>query len=664
MNAFAMRFYEFGPFRIDTVKRRLLRDGEPVALKSKCFETLLVLVEARGQVVDKDELMRRIWPDTIVEESNLTGYISTLRKALGESPQEHRYIVTVPGRGYSFVAEVKEVREESAELISQEQSRLSPITEEGEVNGSPEREERSFLPLRRLSVLPSLSSRWQQRHRRPVIVAGLALFSLATIIIATVVVAYFSSSKDDKTIHSLAILPFTIDGNDPDLEYLADGVANDIANRLSRLPALTVISSNAVARYKTRGTALDAQAVGREFKVEAVIVGNMARQGDHIHIKVELIDARNNGHLWGKLYDRKVTDIFEALEEIAREISSVLRPGLTEKEQRIPAKPGAESPEALQKYIEGRQYWNKRTREGLKKAIELFDQAIGLDPNCAFAYAGLADSYQMLAFHGALSPMEYCPRAKKAAERAVGIDDSLAEAHTALAYVKFYYDWDWAGADAEFKRAINLNPNYATAHQWYGEYLGQMGHFDDALAERHKALRLDPLSPIITSEQGFSYLEAPMEARRYDKAIEEFRKAAELYPDFSPAHDFLAFALGLNGFYDEAIAECQKAISLDNANDGNDFTLLAIIYARSGRRMEAQKLLAEMSSNSKNRYYAPAHIAAVYAALGDKDRAFQWLEKAYQQKDWAIVQIKIDPVFDSLRSDPRFSDLLKRMNLQ
>src|SRR5215475_13615571 len=208
MNASPLRFYEFGPFRIDTVKRLLLRGGEPVALKSKCFETLLVLVEARGQVVDKDELMRRIWPDTIVEESNLTGYISTLRKALGESPQEHRYIVTVPGRGYSFVAEVKEVREESAELISQEQSRLSPITEEGEVNGSPEREERSFLPLRRLSVLPSLSSRWQRRHRRPVIVAGLALFSLATIIIATVVVAYFSSSKDDKTIHSLAILPF------------------------------------------------------------------------------------------------------------------------------------------------------------------------------------------------------------------------------------------------------------------------------------------------------------------------------------------------------------------------------------------------------------------------------------------------------------------------
>jgi tetratricopeptide (TPR) repeat protein len=231
-------------------------------------------------------------------------------------------------------------------------------------------------------------------------------------------------------------------------------------------------------------------------------------------------------------------------------------------------------------------------------------------------------------------------------------------------HIKYLYDWDWAGADAEFKRAINLNPNYATAHQWYGEYLGMMGRFDDALAEREKALRLDPLSPIITSEQGFSYMEAPMEARRYDRALQEFRKAAELYPDFSPAHHFLSFALGLNGLYDEAVAECQKAISLANANDGYNFISLAIIYAKSGRRIDAQKLLAEMASNPKNKYYAPAHIAAVYAALGDKDMAFQWLEKAYQQKDWAIVQIKVDPIFDSLRSDARFSDLLKRMNLQ
>jgi len=661
MNASPRRFYEFGPFQIDTVKRLLLRDGEPVALKAKCFETLLVLVEARGQVLDKDELMRRIWPDTIVEESNLTGYISALRKALGENPQEHRYIVTVPGRGYSFVAEAKEVREESAELISQEQPHISLIIEEGAVEKSPEGEGRSLLPLRRLSGFPSLPWRW--RRSRSVIVAGLALFSLAIIIISAVVVAYFSSSKSDKAIDSLAIMPFTIDIHDPDIEYLADGIANDLANRLSRLPGLTVISSNAVSRYKTRypqAGALDAQTVGREFNVEAVVVGKVEQRGDRIYINVELIDARNNAHLWGEQYDWSLADILNAQKEIAKGISQRLRPSLTEKEQNLPAKVATESIEAYRAYLKGRYFWNKRTEEGLREAIKSFNKARDQDPNYALAHAGLADSYQILAFHGALSPMEYFPRAKAEAEAAIKIDDSLAEAHTALAYVKCLYDWDWAGANEEFKLAIKLNPSYATAHQWYGEYLGQMGRFDEALAEREKALRLDPLSPIITSEQGFTYFEA----RRYDRALEEFRKAAELYPDFPPAHYLLAYAFEFNGLYDAAIAECQKAITLAKAKDGNNFPLLAHIYAKSGRRIEAQRLLAEMTLNSKTRYYAPAHIAAVYVALGDKDKAFQWLEKAYQRKDWALVQIKVVPAFDSLRSDARFSELLKRMNLQ
>src|SRR5262245_26362807 len=334
MNVSPMRFYEFGPFRIDTVKRLLLRDGEPVALKSKCFEMLLVLVEARGQVLEKDELMSRVWPDSIVEESNITVYISTLRKALNENPQEHRYIVTVSGRGYSFVAEVKEALEDSAELILQAQSHLSLITEEGEVDRSLEKEGRSFLLLRRFSVFP-VSPRW--RRNRPVMVAGLVVFSLATIIIAASGVVYFSSSKNDKAIRSLAILPFTIAGNDAEVEILAYGIANDLANRLSRLPALTVISSNAVSRYKTRypqADAPDAQTVGREFNVEAVIVGKVEQRGDRIYIDVELIDARNNGHLYGEV---KLTDIFNAQKDIAKGISQRLRPGLTEKERNIPA---------------------------------------------------------------------------------------------------------------------------------------------------------------------------------------------------------------------------------------------------------------------------------------------------------------------------------------
>jgi DNA-binding winged helix-turn-helix (wHTH) protein/TolB-like protein/Tfp pilus assembly protein PilF len=659
MNVSPRRFYEFGPFRIDAVKRLLLRDGETVALKAKCFETLLALVEAKGQVLDKDELMRRVWPDTIVEESNITVYISTLRKALGENPQEHRYIVTVPGRGYSFVAKVKEVWEESAGLTSHEQSRLSLIAEEEEAEKSPEREDGPFLPLWRHTVASPLALRG--RRRRPATLASLALFSSAIIIVVVTVAAHLSSPKSDRAIRSLAMLPFATAGNDPDIEYLADGLANDLTNRLSRLPGLTVIPSSAVCRYKAhypQASAPDAKTIGREFNVEVVVVGKVERREESIYIDVELIDARNNGHLWGELYRRKLTDIFSAQNDIASGISERLRPGLTETEQSSLAKRNTENIEAYWAYLKGRHFWNKRTEEGLQEAIRFFDQALDRDPNYALAYAGLADAYQILAFHGPLSSAEYFSRAKAAARRAIELDDRLAEAHTALAYVKFYYDWDWAGADAEFKRALELNPNYATAHQWYAEYLASMARPDEALSEREKAKALDPLSPIITSELGLSYIET----RQYDRAVEEFRTAVNLFPDFSPAHSNLCLALELEGRYDEAMVECQKAMAL--ANNNKLLTELAIIYARSGRRTEAQRTLDEMIRESKERYFQPSYIARVYLALNDQEKAFEWLEKAYRERDWALTGLKRYPVFDGFRSDPRFSDLLKRMGLQ
>jgi tetratricopeptide (TPR) repeat protein len=421
-----------------------------------------------------------------------------------------------------------------------------------------------------------------------------------------------------------------------------------------------VISSNAVSRYKVRDTqagAPDAQTVGREFKVEAVVVGKVEQWEDRIYINVELIDARNNGHLWGVQYDRKLTDIFGVQEDIADGISYKLRLILTDKEQPPPAKRDTESIEAYGAYLKGRHFWNKRTEEGLRKAIECFDQAIELEPNYALAYAGLADSYQVLIFHGGLPSGEYCSKAGAAAKRALEIDDSLAEAHTALAYVKFYYDWDWAAAEAEFKRALELNHNYATTHQWYAEYLASMARPDEALSERKKAKDLDPLSPIITSELGLSYLET----RQYDRAIEEFRKAVELFPNFPPAHSFLSSALESKGMYDEAIVECQKAMALDNNN--RLLPSLALVYTKSGRRIEAQKALDEMILGSKERYFQPSHIAMVYFALNDKDRAFEWLERAYKERDWLLTGLKRYPSFDGFRSDARFSDLLKRMNL-
>src|SRR5262249_26420701 len=346
-------------------------------------------------------------------------------------------------------------------------------------------------------------------------------------------------------------------------------------------------------------------------------------------------------------------------DEIVSGISETLRAHSSRQKPDLASKRHTESTEAYQAYLKGRYCWNQRTEESLYKAISFFEQAREIDPNYGLAYAGLADSYQVLVFHGGLSPNEYCPNARAAAERAIAIDDGLAEAHTALAYVRSYYDWDWPGAEQEFKRAIALNPNYATAHQWYGELLGYLERNDESLAERKKALTLDPLSPIITSELGLSYFEA----RQYHRAIEEFRKAAELYPDFSPAHNFLAMAYEYSGLYDQALLECQRAIDLAK-RDRYLLLQLARISARAGKRAEARQLLAEITNGSEHRYFPRTHIAAAYIALGDKDRAFEWLEKGYRERDWGLPIIKTFPDFDEVRSDPRFSDLLKRMNLQ
>ncbi|MBI1765771.1 MAG: protein kinase [Acidobacteria bacterium] len=482
-------------------------------------------------------------------------------------------------------------------------------------------------------------------------------FGFAAVVAA---VFYFaSSSESGKPINSIAILPFAHVSSDANGEYVASGIADYLTNRLARLPALTVLASSAAARSKTSNpltVSQDARALGNQLHVEAVVAGQVTLQDNRLQIRVELVDVRGNGSRWARQYERDAADILSTQDDLVRELSAQLRANLTPNEARQLAKRSTESREAYQSYLRGRYHWNKRTEPELRKAVAFFDEASGLDPQYALAYAGLADAYQVLALHGPLSPQEYCPRAKAAAEQALKLDDTLAEAHTALAYVKFLHEWDWPGAEAEFKRAIKLNPNYATAHQWYGEYLGNMGRPWEALSERERALRLDPLSPIITAELGFSYLEA----RQYDRAVEEYRKATELYPDFAPAHSFLAGAYEASGLYDQAIAENQKAITL--AADGYDLASLARIYAGAGRRLDAQKLLAEITLNIKHKYYPATHIAAAYAALGDKDKAFEWLDKAYEHRDWGLVLLKVYPIFDSLRADPRFAELLQRMN--
>ena len=481
---------------------------------------------------------------------------------------------------------------------------------------------------------------------------------LVAIIIAAASVAYFSPFESGKAIHSLAILPFTHAGSDPNLEYLSDGIADNLTNSLSRLPGLTVISSSAVSRHRIRDSQAqgpDVQAIGREFKVQAVVVGKVMQQGDSIHMNVELIDARDNSQLWGKRYDRKLADIFSLQEDITRSISEKLKLKLTGQEQSLQTKRYTENTEAYQAYLKGRYFWNKRTGEGVMKASEYFQQAIDLDPNYAQAYAGLADCY-LFGHPPSLPPKVLATKAKEMAKKALEIDDRLGEAHASLGLIAQNLEWDWAQAEREYKRAIDLNPNYATAHQWYAEHLTLTGRFDEALEKMKLASDLDPLSLIIIKDTGEIYYAA----RKYDRAIEYYRKALEMDPGFVIAHRYLGMVYAQKGELSSAIAELQKARQLEDSPDG--LSELGYVYALSGRRQEAQKVLSDLRLMSERRYTSPRAYALIYAGLGNRDKAFEWLERGYREGA-VITELIVDPRWDNLRTDARFGDLMKRVGL-
>jgi tetratricopeptide (TPR) repeat protein len=390
-----------------------------------------------------------------------------------------------------------------------------------------------------------------------------------------------------------------------------------------------------------------------------VLTGRVLQQGETLIVQADLINVAEGAHIWGEKYSRKLSDILAVQEEIAKHISETLRFQLTGQEQQQLTKRYTENTEAYQLYLKGRYFWNKRTEEGLKKAIEYFQRAMDRDPNYALAYAGLADCYAPLVYFGYLRPKQAWPRAKAAAMKALEIEDTLAEAHTALAAVIQYYDWDRLNAEKSYKRAIELNPNYSTAHHWYAQYLIHLGRIEEGLAESKRAQELDPLSLIINS----AWAERLNYARQYDRAIEQLQKTLELDPNFAHAHWQLGRAYEQKGMYEEAIAELQKAITLS----GSSPVMVAALghaYAVSGKSGKALKILDELKASSQRSYIPPSSLAAIDTGLGQKDQAFAWLQKAYEERDMWLGFLKVDPDFDSLRSDPRFEDLLRRIGLQ
>ncbi|HKZ03820.1 MAG TPA: protein kinase [Pyrinomonadaceae bacterium] len=468
-----------------------------------------------------------------------------------------------------------------------------------------------------------------------------------------------SARRSRGAITSLAVLPLDNASADPNAEYLSDGITESIINNLSRLPKLKVMARSTVFRYKGKGHEVDPQAIGKELNVRAVMTGRVLQIGDDLLITTELVDVRDGSHMWGEQYKRKLVDIFEVQEEIATQISEKMQVRLSGEDKKRLVKRHTEDPEAYQAYLKGRYYWNKRNPQGFFKGIEYFESATCIDPGYSVAYSGLADCYTLLNYLTALSPSYAMPKAQAAANKALEIDDSLAEAHNSLAAVKFWYEWDWAGAEKEFRRAIQLNPNYASAYQWYSWFLLAVGRFDEAIEVGKQALVLDPLALAINMALGKVYFFA----RRYDDSIRQAQKTLEMDPGFMPALFFLARAYHQKGMSSDAVEIAQKLVI---ASGGLPSLTAFLGYLSTGvNPAESRRILETLlpMAQSDQMYISGFAIGIIYAAFGETNSALEWLQKAFDERSLLLVHLNVDPALDNLRSDPRFVELRQRMGL-
>ena len=597
-NSKAVRhFYEFGPFRLDLEQKLLSHEGETVALAPKVFETLVLLIERKGQLAKKEDMIKTLWPDRFVEESNLTQNIFMLRKILGEGPDKAQYIETIPKRGYRFIGIVKETQEE----VDQTEREAVPV-EVPELEVQPEK-----------------------------------------------------LTRPDEARIQIAVLPMVNETGDPALEYLADGITAGLIKLLSRLPQVRVIARSLVYRYKNKEK--NALEIGRELAADTVLVSRVVVLGSILIVRAELVEVSTGWQLWGEQFKTQLSDILQLEDEVSTTIAAKLHLKLTEEETKRLSKHGTQNAEAYQAFLMGCYYRNKRTGEGYAKAIECFELAIKLDPGYALAHSALADSYVTFDFYGILPPWETSPKAKTAAINALVIDETLAEAHTSLGCVKMMYERDWSNAEREFKRAIEIDPDFAHAHNWYSHFLMAMGRIEEAFAESQIALKLDPLDDSINQYLGWHYIHA----RHFERAITHLEKTLEENPDFFLARVTLGMAYEQKGEVAKAIEEFKKAYELER----NAIVLgfLGDAYARAGNIEEAQRILQELEELSKRTYVPPFSIGLIYTALGKTAEAFEWFEKAYAAQNEWLNWLKVAPEVDSLRADPRFTDLLIRLNL-
>lgn len=654
--------FEFDGYSLDPQERLLLRDGVPVPLEPKVFDTLVVLIRHGGRLASKEKLIQEVWPDSFVEEGNLVRHISILRKALSRDDGGKPYIETVPKLGYRFVGDVRARSGGLAEVIVQS-TKVSVVVEDedcsGETEGTPvgaphRTDERKTESEHRVATSPEERSFGGSKRRR------LAVGAMLMLVAAAVASALFfrANTVGEQAVDSVAVLPFANVGGGIDAEYLSDGVTENLINRLSQLPNLKVMSRNSVFRYKGRET--DAQAAGKELGVRAVLTGKVIQRGEDLIVSAELVDVRDNSQLWGGQYDRKPSDMLAMQTDMARDIAAQLRPKLSGEVQQRLARSDTDDPEAYELYLRGRYALNTLTFQR-QNGLGYFQQAVEKDPQFALAYAGMAEAYVLMASIGStfrFPPREAYSQAKAAASKAVELDDTLAEAHVSLGLIAFNSEWDWAGAEREFKRALELRPDLISARHWYSHLLIAQGRFDESLAESLRGLALDPLDVAMNFHLGFHY----WNARQLDQGSAQLLKTLALNPNHHETHNILGLVYAQQGSYREAIAELQRATELGSWDNRGH---LGYVYAVSGQRDEAQKLVAELLKETGSKDVSPCNVARIYAGLGENEQAFAWLERAILERDTNLTMpgLKVDAQLESLHADPRFQDLLRQMGL-
>lgn len=596
------------------------------------MEVLLILVEKRGEVVARQDLMSAVWPDTFVEESNLSSNISILRRQLGTPPDGGDYIQTIPKRGYRFVA-----------AVNQAGSELEAAT--AEVSEIVSAEATTTVRVRKLTIRPRV-----------------ILTSAAGLLVVVLPLLYLGlwhgrlpGFAAEPHIGAIAVLPLENLSGDPAEEYFADGMTEALTADMAQIGALRVIARASVMQYK--GTKQPLAQIAERLHVEAVVSGAVLRSGQRVRITAALIRAATGQQLWARTYERSLGDVLDLQNEVARAIAAEVQAKLTAQEQIRLARSRPVKADAYDAYLKGRYYYNQFTVDGFSKSIEHFERAIKLDPNYASAYAGLADALASLEQIGAARSEDVHPRALEAANKALAMDDALPEAHAAMASVRAN-DWERSAAEREAKKAIELNPGFALAHLYYSNMLRHLGRREESIAEARRALELDPLSPLTNEELA----DAQLSARQYGAAIEQYQKTLELYPNQPAPRDSLGWAYVYQRMYDKGLEEIRKSIALY----GEDASLspeIAFIYGITGRKDEARMILSRLLSASKAAPIAAHHFALIYTGLDEKTEAFAWLEKAFEEHSPMMAWLGVDPRFDGLRQEPRFQDLIRRVGL-